>query len=1052
MNSTLNIATGATTAVAFTLRGATNFSGDIVLGQSLLIQGSSAGNHASLNSATGFVNSGDITFSSIDAARNTALTVTTGTFVNQGTINVEPGTAGARTISANLVNNGTINLNTNTTFARSSGVYTNNGSLNIAAGRTLSISGISQVFNQNSGDLAITGDFSFSTARFNFNGGTITGTPILTSSNLNISLGATTSVNFTLRNSNILSGDIHPGQSILIQGISPANATLTSATGFINSGDITLSSIQASRFATLAVTNGTFINQGTINIETGSAGARTISANLVNNGTMNLNANTTFSKSSGVYTNVGSLNIAVGRTLTISGANQVFNQNSGDLAISGDFSFSLATFNFTGGTITGTPLISNSALNIASGAITPVSFTLRGTNTLIGNISPGQSLLVQGGPAVNASLTAAAGFTNSGDITLSSINAARAVTLTVSSGTFTNQGTINVEPGTAGARTISANLVNNGAVNLNANTTLSKSSGVYTNNGSLNIATGRTLTISGSSQVFNQNSGDLAIGGDFSFSTASFNFNGGNITGTPVLTTSNLNIGAGATTAVSFTLRGANNFSGDINPGQSLLVLGSSANSHATLTSATGFVNSGDITLSSIDAARNATLTLTSGTFVNHGTINVEPGSGGARTFSGNLVNNGTMNLNANTTFSKSSGVYTNIGNLNIAAGRTLTISGSSQVFNQNSGDLAISGDFSFSTASFNFNGGNITGTPVLTTSNLNIGAGATTAVSFTLRGANNFSGDINPGQSLLVLGSSANSHATLTSATGFVNSGDITLSSIDAARNATLTVTSGTFVNHGTINVEPGSGGARTISAVIDNRGEINFGTGTTLGRAGANHINSGRFNIAGATVTVTGNTLTNAPGGTISGSGTLNVSGVVFTNNGTVSPGLSSGILNLAGDYTQGPPASLRIEIGGLTAGLGFDRFDITGNANLDGTLSVGLIGGFVPISGDSFRVMSFGSGAGGFAAINDEDPTDGVSFEPLFDTGGLTLKALVEAVSPIARTDLDGDGKVGPIDLRLVMEKFSTSDGTADVDRDGRVGVLDVALVGADFGKMF
>ena len=231
-----------------------------------------------------------------------------------------------------------------------------------------------------------------------------------------------------------------------------------------------------------------------------------------------------------------------------------------------------------------------------------------------------------------------------------------------------------------------------------------------------------------------------------------------------------------------------------------------------------------------------------------------------------------------------------------------------------------------------------------------------------------------------------------------------------------------------------------------------INFGTDNTLGRAGAGHINSGRFNIAGATVTVTGNTLTNAPGGTISGTGTLNVSGVSFTNEGAVSPGLSSGILNLAGDYTQSPSGTVRVEIGGPTAGTGFDQLNITGNANLDGTLSVGLIGGFIPISGDSFRVLTFGSGAGGLAAINDEDPSDGVSFDPIFDAVGVTLQASVVSVSPVARTDLDGDGKIGPLDLRLVMKKFDTSNGTADVDRDGRVGVLDVALVGADFGLMF
>ena len=594
-------------------------------------------------------------------------------------------------------------------------------------------------------------------------------------------------------------------QTLLVQRGPSVNASLTAATGFTNSGDITLSSI-ASKTVTLTMSSGTFVNQGTINVEPGSGGARTISANLVNNGTMNLNASTTFSKSSGVYTNEGSLNIAAGKTLSISGSSQVFNQNSGDLAISGDFSFSTATFNFNGGAITGTPLLTSSNLNIASGATTPVGFTLRGSNTITGNIGPGQSLLVQGGPSVNDSLTAAAGFTNSGDITLSSIQVSKTVTLTVSSGTFVNQGTINVEPGSGGARTISANLVNNGTMNLNASTTFSKSSGVYTNEGSLNIAAGKTLSISGSSQVFNQNSGDLAISGDFSFSTATFNFNGGAITGTPLLTSSNLNIASGATTPVGFTLRGSNTITGNIGPGQSLLVQGGPS-VNASLTAATGFTNSGDITLSSIQVSKTVTLTVSSGTFVNQGTIDVEPGSGGARTISANLINDGTMNLNANTTFSKSSGVYTNEGSLNIAAGKTLSISGSSQVFNQNSGDLAISGDFSFSTATFNFNGGAITGTPLLTSSNLNIASGATTPVGFTLRGSNTITGNIGPGQSLLVQGGPS-VNASLTAATGFTNSGDITLSSI-ASKTVTLTVSSGTFVNQGTIDVEPGSGGA---------------------------------------------------------------------------------------------------------------------------------------------------------------------------------------------------------------------------------------------------
>ena len=278
---------------------------------------------------------------------------------------------------------------------------------------------------------------------------------------------------------------------------------------------------------------------------------------------------------------------------------------------------------------------------------------------------------------------------------------------------------------------------------------------------------------------------------------------------------------------------------------QTLLIQGVSAG-RALLTASTGFTNSGDITLSSIDTVSNVFLVVTSGTLINQGTINVESGTGGTRdiranmtnngmvnldadttvkgTLNGSLVNNGTMNLNANTTFETSGGVYTNNGTLNIATGRTLSITGISQVFNQNSGDLAISGDFSFSTATFNFNGGNITGTPVLFSSALSIGTGATTAASFTIRGTSTLEGDIAVGQSVLAQGGLSAGRALLTASTGFTNSGDITLSSIDTVSNVFLVVTSGTLINQGTINVETSSGGNRTLSAVIDNRGEINF------------------------------------------------------------------------------------------------------------------------------------------------------------------------------------------------------------------------------------
>ena len=296
--------------------------------------------------------------------------MTSGTLTNAatGVINVEPGVGGTRTVSANLTNNGVVNLNAGTTFFKNSGTYTNNSTINIPAVSSLTISGLSQVFNQEAGTLAIDGALSMSSnAILNFNGGIISGTPVLTSSTLNIGAGGTSAAAFLMRGTGKLSGDISVGQRVVVQsGVIGANATLTAATGFTNSGDITLESTLNPWSSRLNVTSGTLTNTatGVINVNTGAGGDRTISADLLNNGVVNLNVGTAFSRSGGVYTNNGLINIPAVSSLTIIGFSQVFNQNGGTLTIDGDFSMSSATLNFNGGEITGTPLLSNSTLNL----------------------------------------------------------------------------------------------------------------------------------------------------------------------------------------------------------------------------------------------------------------------------------------------------------------------------------------------------------------------------------------------------------------------------------------------------------------------------------------------------------------------------------------------------------------------------------------------------------------------------------------------------------------------------------------------------------------
>src|SRR5262249_27672590 len=157
----------------------------------------------------------------------------------------------------------------------------------------------------------------------------------------------------------------------------------------------------------------------------------------------NLNTDTLFSRTSGVYTNTGAFNISTGQTFTISGAGQGFNQKGGTFNKAGSFAFSIPTFNFNRGFFPGSPVPpTHPALTIGAGATTPVSFLMRGSSTFAGNLVTGQTLWVQGGGSSgHANLTAASGFRNGGTIRLESLSGGYSSNLAVSTGTLTNTST-----------------------------------------------------------------------------------------------------------------------------------------------------------------------------------------------------------------------------------------------------------------------------------------------------------------------------------------------------------------------------------------------------------------------------------------------------------------------------------------------------------------------------------------------------------------------------------------------------------------------------------
>ena len=260
-----------------------------------------------------------------------------------------------------------------------------------------------------------------------------------------------------------------------------------------------------------------------------------------------------------MFLNNATTTIAAGANLTF-GSASVFTQGAGTLAINaaGSFVMSGNTFHFNGGMVTGTPIHSDSALTIGAESTGAATFSTRRSSTLSGNIAVGQSVLVQSTGNATATLTAAAAFTNAGTLTLQTFDNGGASNLVVSSGTLTNAatGVINVKVGNGGGRVISADLTNNGTVNFNSDANLSKPSGVFLNNATTNIAAEADLTF-GAASVFTQGAGTLAINatGSFVMDSDTFNFNGGTVTGTPILSDSALTIGAESTGAATFSTR-----------------------------------------------------------------------------------------------------------------------------------------------------------------------------------------------------------------------------------------------------------------------------------------------------------------------------------------------------------------------------------------------------------------------------------------------------------------------------------------------------------------
>jgi hypothetical protein len=636
-------------------------------GTQTLAVGSSVSLNAILTTTAGITNGahGSITLTNGDSAATSVTLV--GPITNSGTITTEPAHGGQRTLEGNLTNTGTLAINVNTSYDGASTVLSNEGAINVAEGKALSVFDKSSITNGTGGKIAATGSGDVvvegAGTSFTEGAGTTSGSKPVIIDDSKLSYTGSGASTISLRGASSLSGTSSSGQSLSIESTAFENAVVTAATGFINGGSITLTNGDTASTSVTLV--GTLTNSGTITTEPAHGGGRTLEGNLTNTGTIAINANTSYDGASALLSNQGAINIAEGKELNVSNKGSVTNGSGGKIVATGSgvvFMETGTSFTEGTGTTSGTkPVIVRDGALSYTGAGSSTIAVHGESGTLSGNLSSGQSLSIESTVGEHARVTVGAGFTNAGSITLTNGDtASNNATLVISSGTLTNSGTITTELAHGGARTIQGNITNTGTIAINANTSYSATEATLLNNGAIDIATGVALSAPSKPTISNETGGTIAAAGTGALVQTSGTFNEGlgKTTGSEPVILDDLALHYTNKGASTIALRGTSTLSGTINAGQ-VLSLQSSVSEHAVVTAAGSFVNSGTLDLTNGDGAgNNVTLNLAGGTLENKGTLNSQSPHGGARTIEGSLKNEKTVSLSAGETL-KVTGTFT---------------------------------------------------------------------------------------------------------------------------------------------------------------------------------------------------------------------------------------------------------------------------------------------------------------------------------------------------------------------------------------------------------
>ncbi len=800
-----------------------------------------------------------------------------------------------------LVNAGTANLiGTGSLLIGSGGVFQNNGTFDLQGDAAIASGGGAAAFN-NAGTFTKSGGTNSAiNIAFN-NSGTVNASAGTLLLNLGGNCGSVCNGAFNVASALAFgfgTFDLGPSSSITGAGtVDFSNGTVNDAGTYNVTGATTLSgTVTFNGMTTMGAvtqTGGTLGGSGTVtmtSLYTWSAGTQSGSGTTNANGGLTLDTSNAKSLSGRTLNSPGTVTVSgAGNLAMASGA--VFNNNGAYKLLADTSVLGSGTFN-TAGSFTKEAGVSSSietvfnnrgTLSVSSGALvlsgggscggacnggfqTSGSGSLQFTNPLMGSstFDLGASSSVSGvsvtfgGATVNlagtynVTNTTLNGGTASFNATATTLGLIQtggtlggsgAVTITGSydwsGGTHSGSGATNANLVTlsgSSVKTLSGRtLTSTGTVTISGTGNLSFGTGaVFSNNGPLDLQTEADFTTTGSlPRTFNNNGTFTKSGGAESILSVEFNNNGTLAGGAGILT-----LNAGGTGNGAFNTTGTLKFAG----GTFTFGAPSSITAASTVEFSTGTVNT------------SGTYNVTSNTVF----------SGANVTFTGNVVNVGTVALSA--------------GMADFSSGETILPVG---VLTHSGGTLA--GSDTITTAGmYDWSGGTQSG------------AGITNA-----NGGITLSGTLN---NKVLAGRTLNNPGTATlTGTGsllignggiFNNTGTLELQT-DAGILSSGGV--GTVNNPGAF-TKLGGGAMSTVNVVFNNGGTVNASSGELQLAGGGNcgGTCNGSFNTA-TTLTFGGGTFDLGGGATLSGAGTVKVTGGAVNNMAGTT--MNAGMLNLTG-----------------------------------------------------------------------------------------------------------------------------------------------------------